>query len=163
MRRPITLMVGAGFGCMADTVTRAFVGSFSMILNTPVVGANHPGAGGIAGTAFVARSALDDTTLLLGLTSMLVLPEADRLVARAPAYEARMLKSLRASAHAQDIVCHSFERNNQHCCSVNAAAKTAQNFSTQSAGSGTSVLGSIRRKRTVGRDCLLASCAVDRS
>jgi hypothetical protein len=126
-----------------------------MILNTPVVVANYPDAGGTAGTAFVARSAPDDITLLLGLTSMLVLPEADRLVARAPAYETRMLKSLRRVSNTPTI-----------------PSVTVLNVTTNIVARQTPLLRlrrvfqrdrpevvlplpeSIRQKRAVGRDCL---------
>lgn len=52
---------------------------------------NRAGAAGEIGNASVARATPDGTTLLMGLSSLAVLPEAARLFGRAPAYEVDQL------------------------------------------------------------------------
>jgi tripartite-type tricarboxylate transporter receptor subunit TctC len=52
---------------------------------------NRGGAGGAIGNAAVARAAPDGHTLLMTLSSLAVLPEADRLFGRPPAYEVSQL------------------------------------------------------------------------
>ena len=55
----------------------------------PVV--NRPGASGALGNAFVARAAADGLTILMALSSMLILPEADRMNGRVAQYEVEQL------------------------------------------------------------------------
>ena len=58
------------------------------ILGRPVLVDNRAGGGGgSVGNAVVARAAPDGYTLLVTLSSLAVLPEADRLFDRPPAYE----------------------------------------------------------------------------
>src|SRR5262249_58607086 len=52
-----------------------------------VVGANRPGAGGMLGNAAAARAEPDGHTVLMALSSMTFLPEAERLYDRKPSYE----------------------------------------------------------------------------
>jgi tripartite-type tricarboxylate transporter receptor subunit TctC len=48
---------------------------------------NRSGAGGLVGNAFAARAEPDGHTLLMALSSMTFLPEAERLYDRKPSYE----------------------------------------------------------------------------
>ena len=57
------------------------------LLKQSVVVVNKSGAGGSVGTAQAARATPDGYTILMALSSISVLPVADRLQGRAPAYE----------------------------------------------------------------------------
>jgi tripartite-type tricarboxylate transporter receptor subunit TctC len=56
-------------------------------LRQPVVVQNRPGAAGSLGSGFVARAAPDGHTLLMALSSLAVIPEAERLFGRPAPYE----------------------------------------------------------------------------
>jgi tripartite-type tricarboxylate transporter receptor subunit TctC len=84
--RPITLVVPFPPGGVADTVARPVAEALARELRQPVVVENKAGAGGATGNAAVARAAPDGYTLLLSLSSISILPEADALLARKPAY-----------------------------------------------------------------------------
>ena len=55
-------------------------------MKQPVVIANRPGAGGAVGNSLVANAKPDGYTLLMALSSISVIPEADKLFDRKPAY-----------------------------------------------------------------------------
>jgi tripartite-type tricarboxylate transporter receptor subunit TctC len=57
------------------------------LLGKSVVVDNRSGAGGMVGNAFAARAEPDGHTLLMALSSMTFLPEAERLYHRKPSYE----------------------------------------------------------------------------
>jgi tripartite-type tricarboxylate transporter receptor subunit TctC len=79
-------------GGQADFAARPMAKALETILGQPVVVENRAGgAGGSIGNAFVARSAPDGYTMLMALSSLAVLPEADRLFGRPPAYEVSQL------------------------------------------------------------------------
>ena len=56
------------------------------ILKQPVVVSNRPGAGGAVGNAAVANAKPDGYTILMALSSISVIPAADALFDRKPAY-----------------------------------------------------------------------------
>jgi tripartite-type tricarboxylate transporter receptor subunit TctC len=56
------------------------------ILKNPVVVVNKTGAAGAVGMAYVATAKPDGYTLLLSLSSISIIPEADKLFDRKPAY-----------------------------------------------------------------------------
>jgi tripartite-type tricarboxylate transporter receptor subunit TctC len=85
--RPIALVVPFPPGGVADIVARPVGEAMSRVLNTPVVIENKPGAGGGIGMAYVAKSKPDGYTLLLALSSISILPEADKVTGRAPMYQ----------------------------------------------------------------------------
>jgi len=79
-------------GGQADFAARPMAAALEKILGQPVVVENRAGgAGGSIGNAIVARAAPDGYTLLMALSSLAVLPEADRLSGREPAYEVSQL------------------------------------------------------------------------
>jgi len=85
--KPITLIVPFPPGGVADIVGRPFADALSRELKTPVIIENKPGAGGGIGMGFVAKAKPDGYTLLLALSSISILPEADKVIGRAPLYQ----------------------------------------------------------------------------
>jgi len=86
--RNITMIVPFPAGGQADLAARPVAATLEKILKRPVVVDNRAGgAGGSVGNAAVARAAADGYTQLMTLSSLAVLPEADRLFGRTPAYE----------------------------------------------------------------------------
>src|SRR5512143_1374631 len=85
--RPITLIVPFPPGGVADIIGRPVADAMGRFLNSPVVIENKAGAGGGIGMGFVAKAKPDGYTLLLALSSISILPEADRITGRAPMYQ----------------------------------------------------------------------------
>ena len=86
--RTITLIVPFPPGGQGDLAARPVAAVLEKIFGRPVVVDNRAGgAGGSVGNAAAARAAPDGYTLLVTLSSLAVLPEADRLFGRTPAYE----------------------------------------------------------------------------
>ena len=84
--RPITLIVPFPPGGVADITARPTAIALEKVLKQPVVPANRPGAGGAVGNSLVANAKPDGYTLLMALSSISVIPEADKLFDRKPAY-----------------------------------------------------------------------------
>jgi tripartite-type tricarboxylate transporter receptor subunit TctC len=74
-------------GGQGDLAARPIAKAFERILGKPVVVDNRGGAGGALGNAAVARGVNDGHTLLMTLSSLAVLPEADRIMGRPAQYE----------------------------------------------------------------------------
>ena len=85
--KPISLVVPFPPGGVADIVARPFGDAMSRNLATPVVIENKAGAGGGIGMAYVAKAKPDGYTLLLALSSISILPEADKITGRAPMFQ----------------------------------------------------------------------------
>ena len=85
--KPIALIVPFPPGGVADIVARPAADAMSRVLNTPIVVENKQGAGGAIGMAYVAKAKPDGYTLLLALSSISILPEADRITGRAPMFQ----------------------------------------------------------------------------
>jgi len=85
--RPITLIVPFPPGGVADNVARPVAQALSKQLGQTVVIENKPGAGGGIGMAFVAKAKPDGYTVLLALSSISVIPEADKVLGRAPMFQ----------------------------------------------------------------------------
>ncbi len=84
--RPITMIVPFPPGGVADITGRPTAAALEKILKQPVAITNRPGAGGAVGNAAVANAKPDGYTLLMALSSISVIPEADKLFDRKPAY-----------------------------------------------------------------------------
>ena len=82
--RPITMIVPFPPGGLADLVARPVAEAISRELGQPVVMENKAGAGGGIGMGQAARAKPDGYTVLLALSSLTVLPEADAVLGRAP-------------------------------------------------------------------------------
>ncbi|QCI66673.1 Bug family tripartite tricarboxylate transporter substrate binding protein [Phreatobacter stygius] len=87
----IRLVVPFPPGGQADLAARPVAQSLEKILGRPVVVDNRGGAGGSIGNTAVARATPDGHTLLMTLSSLAVLPEADRLMGRPVQYEVDQL------------------------------------------------------------------------
>src|SRR5215813_10228534 len=84
--RPITLVAPFPPGGVADLTARPVAASLEKILRTPVGVVNKTGAAGAVGMQYVATSRPDGYTLLLALSSISIIPEADKLFGRPPAF-----------------------------------------------------------------------------
>src|SRR4051812_37269599 len=85
--KPITVVVPFPPGGVADIVARPVADAMSRQLNTPVVIENKAGAGGGIGMGYAAKAKPDGYTLLMALSSISILPEADKVLGRAPLYQ----------------------------------------------------------------------------
>jgi tripartite-type tricarboxylate transporter receptor subunit TctC len=86
--RNITMIVPFPAGGQADLAARPVALAMERILGKPVIVDNRAGGGGgSVGNAAAARAEPDGYTLLMTLSSLAVLPEADRLFDRPVAYE----------------------------------------------------------------------------
>jgi len=84
--RPISLVAPFPPGGVADLTARPLAAAMEKGLKNPVVVVNKTGAAGAVGMSFVAHSKPDGYTLLLALSSISIIPEADKLFDRKPAY-----------------------------------------------------------------------------
>ena len=72
--KPVRLVVPFSAGGGVDTVARALAQELAGALGQPMIVDNRPGANGIIGTEYVAKSAADGYTLLFTLVSHYALP-----------------------------------------------------------------------------------------
>ena len=84
--RPISMVVAFPPGGVADLTARPLAVALEKILRQKVLVENKPGAGGAVGNALVAKARPDGYTMLMALSSVTILPEADRVNGRVPAY-----------------------------------------------------------------------------
>ncbi len=92
--RPITMIVPFPPGGVADTVGRPVAEALGRALKQSVVVENKAGAGGGIGFAHVAKAKPDGYTILMALSSVSIIPEADRILGRNPSYELSQLKPI---------------------------------------------------------------------
>jgi tripartite-type tricarboxylate transporter receptor subunit TctC len=85
--KPVTMVVPFPPGGVADIVGRPLADGLSRALGAPVIIDNKAGAGGGIGMGYVAKAKPDGYTLLLALSSISILPEADKVTGRAPMYQ----------------------------------------------------------------------------
>jgi len=85
--RPIQMIVPFPPGGVADITGRPVAHVMGRLLKQSVVVVNKGGAGGAVGAAQAAHAQPDGYTILMALSSISVLPVADRLQGRPPAYE----------------------------------------------------------------------------
>jgi tripartite-type tricarboxylate transporter receptor subunit TctC len=92
--KPITMIVPFPPGGVADTVARPVAEALARELKQQVVVENRAGAGGATGIGAASRAAPDGYTILLSLSSISILPEADRLLERKPAFTLNQFKPI---------------------------------------------------------------------
>jgi tripartite-type tricarboxylate transporter receptor subunit TctC len=84
--RPITMVVPFPPGGVADQTARPVAAAMEKVLKSPVGVVNKQGASGAVGMQSVAVAKPDGYTLLLALSSISIIPEADKLFNRPPAF-----------------------------------------------------------------------------
>ena len=84
--KTITMIVPFPPGGVADTVARPVAEALGRELKQAVVVENRVGAGGATGMGAAARAPADGYTVLMSLSSISILPEADQLLGRKPAF-----------------------------------------------------------------------------
>lgn len=92
--KPITMIVPFPPGGVTDTVARPIADALGKDLGQPVVVENKAGAGGAIGAGAAAKAKPDGYTIMLMLSSISILPEADRILGRAPAYDTSDFKAI---------------------------------------------------------------------
>ncbi|MGI8895473.1 MAG: Bug family tripartite tricarboxylate transporter substrate binding protein, partial [Casimicrobiaceae bacterium] len=85
--KAITMVVPFPPGGVADIVARPAAEAMSRVLKVPVVIENRAGAGGGIGMGHVAKAKPDGYTVLLALSSISIIPEADKVTERTPMYQ----------------------------------------------------------------------------
>jgi len=84
--RGIQMIVPFPPGGVADLTARPVAAAMEKLLKQPVVVVNKTGASGAVGMSSVANSKPDGYTVLMALSSISIIPEADKLFDRQPAY-----------------------------------------------------------------------------
>jgi tripartite-type tricarboxylate transporter receptor subunit TctC len=92
--RPITMIVPFPPGGVADTVARPVAEALGRELKQTVIVENRAGAGGALGIGVAARAPADGYTVLLSLSSISILPEADVILNRKAAYTLDQFKPI---------------------------------------------------------------------
>jgi tripartite-type tricarboxylate transporter receptor subunit TctC len=85
--RPVTMVVAFPPGGVADITARPTAIAMEKVLKQRVIVENRPGAAGATGNAYVANSKPDGYTVLMALSSISVIPEAERLQGNKTPYE----------------------------------------------------------------------------
>lgn len=92
--RPVNMVVPFPPGGVADAVGRPVAEAMGRALGQSMVVENRGGAGGGIGMAQVAKSKADGYSVLMALSSLVVLPEADKILRRAPMFTLDQLKPI---------------------------------------------------------------------
>jgi tripartite-type tricarboxylate transporter receptor subunit TctC len=90
----ITMVVPFPPGGVADTVARPVAAAMEKQLKNSIIIENKGGAGGAIGMGQVARAAPDGYTILMALSSIAIIPEADKVTGRKPLYQLAQLKPI---------------------------------------------------------------------
>jgi tripartite-type tricarboxylate transporter receptor subunit TctC len=92
--RTVTMVVPFPPGGVADTVGRPVAQALSRELKQSVIVENKGGAGGAIGTGQVAKAKPDGYTVLMSLSSLTTIPEADKITGRTPLFQISQLKPI---------------------------------------------------------------------
>jgi tripartite-type tricarboxylate transporter receptor subunit TctC len=87
----IAMVVPFPPGGVADITARPLAEALTRILKQTVIVENKPGAGGGLGMQYVARARPDGYTVLLALSSISIIPEADKVLGRAQMFQLSQL------------------------------------------------------------------------
>ena len=90
----ITMVVPFPPGGVADTVARPVAAAMEKQIKNSIIIENKGGAGGAIGMGQVARAAPDGYTILMALSSIAIIPEADKVTGRKPLYQLAQLKPI---------------------------------------------------------------------
>ena len=90
--KTITMVVPFPPGGVADTVARPVANAMERHLKASIIIENKGGAGGAIGMGQVARATPDGYTVLMALSSISIIPEADKITGRKPLYQLSQLK-----------------------------------------------------------------------
>jgi tripartite-type tricarboxylate transporter receptor subunit TctC len=89
--KTITMIVPFPPGGVADITARPLAETMGRIMKQPVIVENRAGAGGGVGMQYVSRAKPDGYTLLLALSSISIIPEADKVLGREPMFQLSQL------------------------------------------------------------------------
>jgi tripartite-type tricarboxylate transporter receptor subunit TctC len=89
--RAVTAIVPFPPGGFVDITARPLAAAMEKIVKQPVAIANRPGAVGAVGTAAAANAKPDGYTMLITASTISMVPEADKLFDRKPAYTLNQL------------------------------------------------------------------------
>jgi tripartite-type tricarboxylate transporter receptor subunit TctC len=92
--KPITMIVPFPPGGVADTVARPVAEALARELGQTVIAENKAGAGGATGIGAAARAPADGYTILMSLSSISILPEADKILGRKPQFTLDQFKPI---------------------------------------------------------------------
>jgi tripartite-type tricarboxylate transporter receptor subunit TctC len=92
--KTINMVVPFPPGGVADAVARPVAEALARDLKQPVIVENRAGAGGAIGMAAVAKAAPDGYTVLMSLSSISIIPEADKLFGRTPSFNLDQFKPI---------------------------------------------------------------------
>jgi tripartite-type tricarboxylate transporter receptor subunit TctC len=92
--KPIAMIAPFPPGGLADIVARPVAEAMSRELGQPVVVENRSGAGGGVGMAYAVKVSSDGYTVLLSLSSLTVIPEADVVLGRAQMFAPNSLRPI---------------------------------------------------------------------
>ena len=87
----VTMVVPFPPGGVADITARPLAEAMTRILKQSVIVENKPGAGGGLGMQYVSRARPDGYTVLLALSSISIIPEADKVLGREPMFQLSQL------------------------------------------------------------------------
>ena len=89
--KPVTMIVPFPPGGVADITARPLAEAMGRALKQPIVVENKAGAGGGVGMQYVAKARPDGYTVLLALSSISIIPEADKVLGRDPMFQLNQL------------------------------------------------------------------------
>jgi len=82
----INMVVPFAPGGIADITGRPLAIPLAKELGQPIIIENRAGAGGAVGMSYASKQKPDGNTLLMALSSIVTIPEADKVMGRAPSY-----------------------------------------------------------------------------